>query len=105
MMSQIKAAGKAGALSLFLWELAFWAISIPVAIVAFVNLNGAWPDFSNQEDVAKVGAEAFAFANVARFALPVRIGLAAATIPWVDENICQASWAPDFLKKNESEEA
>jgi hypothetical protein len=104
MMSQIKSAGKAGAVSLFLWELAFWAISIPVAIFTFIQLNGAWPDFGNQDDMAKVGAEAFAFANIARFALPVRIGLAVATIPWVEENIIEAGWAPEFLKNDKSEE-
>ena len=103
MMAQIKSAGKAGAISLFIWELAFWAISLPVAIFGFTQVNGAWPDFANQEDIAKVGAEAFAFANVARLALPARIALAVATTPWVDENICQASWAPDFLKRNEAE--
>jgi hypothetical protein len=104
MMQQIKSAGKAGALSLFLWELAFWAISLPVAIFGFEQVNGAWPDFGNQDDLAKVGAEAFAFANVARLALPVRIGLAVATIGWVDENIVQADWAPEFLKNEKSEE-
>ena len=37
--------------------------------------------------VAKVGAEAFAFSNIARFALPLRIGLAISTVPFVQENI------------------
>jgi hypothetical protein len=94
MMDQIKGAGTAGAVSLFLWELAFWAISIPVAIGTFVQLTGGFPDFNDSEDVAKVGAEAFAFANVARLALPVRIALAVATIPWVQENIVNTSWFP-----------
>ena len=33
------------------------------------------------------GAEAFAFVNVARFAVPLRIGLALGTTPWVQSNI------------------
>ena len=35
----------------------------------------------------QLGAEAFAFVNVARFAVPVRIGLALSTVPWVQSNI------------------
>ena len=37
--------------------------------------------------MAKLGAEAFAFVNVARFAVPLRIGLALSTVPWVQANI------------------
>lgn len=40
-----------------------------------------------QDDLAKLGAEAFAFVNVARFAVPLRIGLAFGTTPWVQSNI------------------
>ena len=57
------------------------------------------PDFSNQEDMQKLGAEAFAFVNFARFAVPLRIGLALSTTPWIDENIVQK-----FMKKDEGEE-
>lgn len=103
MMSQIKSAGAAGAVSLFLWELAFWAISIPVAIFGFVSVAGSWPDLTDKEDLAKVGAEAFAFANVARLALPVRIGLAVSTTPWVKENIVEAPWAQKIFNKEEEE--
>jgi hypothetical protein len=104
LMSKIKEAGAAGAVSLFLWELAFWAISIPVAIVAFVQIAGSWPDLTDKEDLAKVGTEAFAFANVARFALPVRIGLAVSTTPWVKDNIVDAPWAASIFKKDGEEQ-
>jgi hypothetical protein len=87
LFAQIKDAGVAGSISLFLWEGAFWAISIPVAIFGYNKLTGHWPDLSDTEDLSQVGAEAFAFANVARLALPVRIGLAISTTPWVQENI------------------
>jgi hypothetical protein len=87
MMKPIREAGPAGALSLFLWEGAFWLISIPVCSVLYYQATGAWPDWSQKDDVAKVTAEAVAFANIARFALPVRVGLAVATTPWVKENI------------------
>ena len=98
LFQKIKDAGVAGSVSLFLWEGAFWAISIPVACFAFFKLNGEWPNFGDGEDMAKVGAEAFAFANVARLALPLRIGLAVTTTPWVQENIV------DKFMKKEGEE-
>jgi hypothetical protein len=96
LLQKIKDAGVAGSVSLFLWEGAFWAISIPVAIFGYQRITGTWPDFSDKEDLGKVGAEAFAFANVARLALPLRIGLAVSTIPW-----CQANIVDTFMKKDE----
>jgi hypothetical protein len=96
MMKPIKEAGVAGAVSLFIWEAAFWIISIPVCSIVYYQTTGSWPDWSNAEDVAKVSAEAFAFANIARFALPLRVGLAVATTPWVQANIIDR-----FAKKDE----
>jgi len=98
LFDKIKQAGVAGSISLFLWEGAFWAISIPLAIAAYTKVAGHWPDLSNKEDLASVGAEAFAFANVARFALPLRIGLAVSTTPWVQENIVDK-----YMMKKEEE--
>jgi hypothetical protein len=68
-------------------ELGFWGFSVPVACFGFYEVAGHWPDLSNQEDLAKLGAEAFAFVNVARFAVPIRIGLALSTTPWVQANV------------------
>lgn len=99
LFAQIKNAGVAGSISLFLWEGAFWAISIPVAIFGYNRLTGHWPDLSDKEDLSQVGAEAFAFANVARLALPVRIGLAISTTPWVQTNIVDR-----FMKKEGEKE-
>lgn len=87
LLQRIKDAGVAGAVSYAAWELAFWAASVPVCLVAYYQLTGHWPDFSDQDDMAKLGAEAFAFVNVARFAVPLRIGLALSTVPWVQANI------------------
>ena len=87
MMQQVKDAGVAGIISYIFWEWAFWGVSIPVCIVGYQAATGHWPDFSNQDDLAKLGAEAFAFVNVARFAVPLRIGLALSTTPWVQSNI------------------
>ena len=61
---------------------------------------GHWPDFANQDDLAQLGAEAFAFVNLARFAVPLRIGLALGTTPWVKENIVD-NIDLSFLKKGD----
>merc|ERR1719399_879897 len=87
MMQQIKDAGVAGIISYIFWEWAFWGISVPVCIYGYYVATGHFPDFSNQDDQAKLAAEAFAFVNVARFAIPLRIGLALGTTPWVQANI------------------
>jgi hypothetical protein len=103
LMKPIKEAGAAGAVSLFLWEGAFWAISIPVCSVLYYQATGSWPNWSDKEDVAKVTAEAFAFANIARFALPLRITLAVSTTPWVKENIVDRFGL--FRNKDENQES
>jgi hypothetical protein len=96
MLAQVKEAGLAGVISYALWELGFWAVSVPVCIFGYYEITGHWPDLSNSEDQGKLGAEAFAFVNFARFAVPLRIGLALGTTPWIDENIVRR-----FLKKEE----
>jgi len=96
LLKQVKEAGTAGVVSYALWELAFWTISVPVCVFGYREVTGHWPDFSDQEDLQKLGAEAFAFVNFARFAVPLRIGLALSTVPWIQENIIDK-----FFKKEE----
>lgn len=99
LMQQVKDAGTAGIISYALWELGFWAISIPVCVFGYYELTGHLPDFGNAEDMQKLGAEAFAFVNFARFAVPLRIGLALSTTPWIEENIVEV-----YLKKHAKDE-
>lgn len=87
MLQKVKDAGVAGAISYAAWELAFWGISVPVAAFGFYEVAGHWPDLSSSDDLTKLGTEAFAFVNVARFAVPLRIGLALSTTPWVQTNV------------------
>ena len=87
LMQQVKDAGVAGIISYIFWEWAFWIGAAGVAAVGFNAATGHFPDLSNQEDLSKLGAEAFALVNVARFAVPLRIGLALSTTPWVQDNI------------------
>jgi hypothetical protein len=87
LMEQIKCAGRAGIISYILWEWVFWIGAGGIAAFTYYQATGGWPDLSNPDDQAKVGASAFALVNVARFAVPLRIGLALGTTPWVDDNI------------------
>lgn len=87
LLQQVKDSGLAGVISYALWELGFWTVSIPVCIFGYREVTGHWPDLQNAEDLEKLGAEAFAFVNFARFAVPLRIGLALSTTPWIQSNI------------------
>lgn len=98
LLAKIKEAGTAGIISYALWELGFWFVSIPVVLFGYYEVAGHWPDLSNAEDTAKLGAEAFAFVNFARFAVPLRIGLALSTTPWIEENIVER-----FMMKKDGE--
>lgn len=98
-MAKVKDAGTAGVISYALWELGFWFVSIPVVLFGYYEVAGHWPDLTNSDDMGKLAAEAFAFVNFARFAVPLRIGLALSTTPWIEENIVER-----FFKKHESED-
>jgi len=69
-----------------------------VCIVGYQEVTGHWPDLSNSDDLEKLGAEAFAFVNFARLAVPLRIGLALSTTSWIDENVVQK-----FMKKDDGQ--
>ena len=57
---------------------------------------------TDKDDLSKLGAEAFAFVNFARFAVPLRIGLALGTTPWIQENIVDV-FLVDGDKNNEKD--
>ena len=80
---------------------AVMAVPLTYAPACLAQVTGHWPDYSNQEDLAKLGAEAFAFVNVARFAIPLRIGLALSTTPWVRDNVVQK--IPFLAKKQDAQ--
>jgi hypothetical protein len=96
LMKQVKDAGVAGVISYAVWELGFWLLSVPVVILGYKTAVGHFPDLSDKDDLAKLGAEAFAFVNFARFAVPLRIGLALSTTPWIQNNIVDK-----YLQKKE----
>lgn len=86
-MTKVKNAGTAGVVSYALTELAFWVISIPLAIASVAAATGSLPDLGSQEGQAATGAYILGFLTFARAIVPVRIALALAGVPWVDENI------------------
>ena len=53
----------------------------------------------------KLGAEAFAFVNFARFAVPLRIGLALSTTPWIDNNIVKKYFNKEKDEENGADDA
>ena len=56
LMKQVKDAGTAGIISYALWELGFWLLSVPVVLLGYVQFTGHFPDFSNSDDMSKLGA-------------------------------------------------
>ena len=93
--------GTAGAISYALWELGFWGVSLPVCIVGYQQATGHWPDFGDVEDQKKIAAEAFAFVNFARLAVPLRIGLALSTVSFATLSICACHFSsqPDTFRQ------
>ena len=87
LVKQVKDAGKAGAISYALWEALFWGVSIPLGLLAYATVEGRWLDLTDSRDLETFGFACFCYANIARFALPLRIGIALSTAPWVQENI------------------
>jgi len=85
---QIKKFGAAGTLAYILTELAFWVVAFPVAFTTYYQTFGHWPDFINvPDDRTAVLGFIFAGANIARLAVPLRLGAAFALVPWVEENV------------------
>jgi len=87
LLAQIKDAGIAGVISYAAWEVLFWAVSLPLVVGAYIAATGHTPNLNDSTDVAQLSGEALAFVNLARLVVPVRIGLALSTIPWVQSNI------------------
>ena len=96
LLKQVKEAGTAGVISYALWELAFWILSVPICAFTYYKTVGHWPDFANAEDQAKIGTEVVAFVTLARFAVPLRIGLALFSVPFIQKNVV------DKFKKDEN---
>lgn len=81
-------------------EATFWGVSFIIGLGSYYKLTGHWPDLTNADDMKKISLNAFLFVNVARLAVPLRIGLALATVPWVEANILSR-----FGNKEQDEES
>jgi hypothetical protein len=86
LMQKIKDSGIAGIVSFGMVQLTFWALSFPLVVIAFYQVTGHLPDFSDQKDLEKLGVEAFTYLNIARLAAPFRIGLSLSLVPWIQSN-------------------
>ena len=78
----------AGTLAYILTELAFWVVAFPLAATTYYQTFDHWPDVLGvPDDRNAVLGFIFAGANIARLAVPLRLGAAFALVPWVEENI------------------
>ena len=68
-------------------QLAFWIISVPLAIGGVALTTGSIPDLSTTEGQEATAGYSLAFLTFARVIVPVRIALALALTPWVKDNI------------------
>merc|ERR1711934_1142152 len=74
-MATVKKYGVSGTVAYVLTEVAFWAVAFPVAAAALYNTSGHWPDLvGSNDDRAAVAGFVFAGANIARLAVPLRLG-------------------------------
>lgn len=86
-MEDVKKFGVSGTVAYILTELLFWTIAFPISSTALYQSSGHWPDILHDStDRATVLGFIFAGANIARLLVPLRLGVAIALAPWVDEN-------------------
>jgi len=83
----VKSKGTSGIISYVITEVMFWALVIPIIIASYHGSNQEWLNFANTEDRAKILALAGIYVTSIRLAVPLRLGVAVAIIPWVEENI------------------
>ena len=84
---KIKNSGATGVVSYAMTEGIFWLLSIPAAISLASFNNGGLPDISTQEGLSVISIYSLALITFSRFIIPLRIALALALIPWVDDKI------------------
>ena len=87
LLQKIKEMGPAGIISYGVVQIAFQGLSFVICLGLFYKTTGHWPDFSDPEDAAAFGGGAFAFVNVARLAVPLRMALAFGGASWIQKNI------------------
>jgi len=84
-MSKIKSLGTSGIIAYIISEAGFWLLSIPAALVAFHNQEGAWLQLSVEEDRAKILALTATMVAGARLLVPLRFSIAVALTPWIEK--------------------
>ena len=86
-MEKVKAAGVSGIISYVGTEVVFWAFSLPLVISAYHSSTGEWLSISNALDRGRILALSATFITAIRLAVPLRLGVAVALTPWVENNI------------------
>ncbi|CAM9427876.1 unnamed protein product [Hapterophycus canaliculatus] len=99
LKERIKSAGLAGALAYGGTELAFWVISVPLAVVGYHQTTGEWLDLTTlegKEKASRLFGLTAGFLTFARLVVPLRIALALALTPAMDKYVVKG-----FLNKGE----
>jgi len=78
-LQHVKKLGVAGVASYALWGSFFWTVHPSARSSAIYMAFGFWPGV----EFGRKRAEAFAFVKLARFVIPLRIGLAVGIAPWL----------------------
>ena len=86
-MEKVKAAGVSGIISYVGTEVVFWAFSLPLVISAYHSSTGEWLSISNTLDRGRIFALSATFVTAIRLAVPLRLGVAVALTPWVEDNV------------------
>lgn len=83
---KIKSAGKSGVIAYVLTELSFWTV-FPLLVVLWQKISHQSIDLTQADEQAKVLGYTAGFVTMARAAVPARIALALAIIPFVDKYV------------------
>ena len=59
LMKKIRQAGTAGIISFGMVQLGFWSLSLVVALGGYIKLTGHLPDWTDKDEMSKLGAEFF----------------------------------------------
>ena len=92
-MARIRSFGLAGTLSYVLTELVFWAVALPGAALGYHATTGTW--LSWDTDRTQLAGIAAAFVGGVRFAVPIRMGVALAAVPFVQSLLDAAAATPE----------
>ena len=101
LRKQIKDAGVAGVISLLAVRVLWLGVSVPLAVFAYYQATGTWPNPFDQAQVAQCIAYGAAYFGMSSALLPIRIALSLGLIPAIDKYLVK----PIFGNRKDSDDA